>query len=269
MGDYLSTKFLLRFISCFTLLADVSTSWASENRKPARAETRVFSGRLSVQQREARLEHAKELLGKHYKKSEVRNGEHIKKINSFVYRWTQQRLPEKYKKEYKKIAQTIIDQSLKYEFDPIFLLSVIQRESMFNPDTIGGVGEIGLMQIRPETGQWISKKLGLKWEGLKSLSDPRSNIEIGAAFMNFLRDRYNSHAQLYLAAYNMGQGNVDRAVKRNVWPKIYSSKVMEHYVDFYSELDVTKSRGKDFQKTREAYPKETLNTRTKKASLKG
>ena len=196
------------------------------------ATVSVAKQSYSAAQREARVEHAHELLGKYYARSEARNGEAIKRINNHVYHWTKERLPREYKADYKKIAQ----QSAKYQYDPVFLLSVIQRESRFNPEIKGSAGEIGLMQIKPETAKWICEKFGIEWHGSQSLYDPMTNIEIGSAYLNSLRDRFESHAQLYLAAYNMGQRNVDELRAQKRWPKDYPSQVMKHYIEFYSEL---------------------------------
>ncbi|MGE4131129.1 MAG: lytic transglycosylase domain-containing protein [Bdellovibrionales bacterium] len=192
---------------------------------------------FSTLQREARLQHAQELLGKYYNRSVVRSGEKFKKINSKVYRFVRQRLPKKYQKKYKKIAQAIIDESLRNEFDPLFLVSVILGESSFDPDKKGPVDEIGLMQIRPATGEWIAKKYGLKWKGVKTLRDPIRNIKIGAAYLHHLREKFDSHAQLYLAAYNMGARNVDEALEKKVWPKDYPLHVMRRYLDLYTSLE--------------------------------
>ncbi len=190
---------------------------------------------LSMKQRDARLDHAKELLGNRYKKSTVRNGEKIKKINSLIYARVKERLPAPYQKKSGKVAQAIIDQAYKYKFDPIFLLSVIQSESSFRPRLFGSFGEIGLMQIKPSTAEWIAKKMDVKYKNENDLYDPVKNIRIGAAFLSYLRDRFDSHAQLYLSAYNMGQGNVDHAIEQNIWPKDYVERVMRQYVDFYAE----------------------------------
>ncbi len=205
-------------------------------QKEIRAADQASPSSLSQAERERRLEHARELLGKYYKKSVVRGGEQIKKVNGMVYRWTRKQLPKAFKKDHMKIAQAIIDQSLKYEFDPIFLLAVISNESKFDPRIVGAVGEIGLMQIRPNTAKWIAELKGLKYRGKKSLRDPVTNIRIGAAFLAFLREEFDSHARLYLAAYNMGQGNVRYALSRKVWPKDYAANVMHHYVGYYNEL---------------------------------
>lgn len=191
---------------------------------------------LSQAERERRLDHARELLGKYYKKSVVRSGEQVKKINGMIYRWTRKQLPKPFKKDYKTIAQTIIDQSLRYEFDPVFLLAVISNESKFDPRVVGSYGEMGLMQIRPNTAKWIARIKGMKYKNKKGLLDPVTNIKIGAAFLAFLREKFDSHARLYLAAYNMGQGNVKYALSRKVWPKDYANHVMHHYVGYYNEL---------------------------------
>jgi soluble lytic murein transglycosylase len=187
-------------------------------------------------ERECREQHAQELLGKLYKRSAFRNVASVSKINNEIYTWTRSHLPKAYKKKYKEIAKAIIDEAAKYEFDPVFLVSVIQGESAFHPAKIGGVGEIGLMQIRPTTARWIAGMYGLYYKGRKSLFNPRTNIRLGAAYLDYLRDKFDMHAQLYLAAYNMGQRNVENILERNIWPKDYLIHVMKRYMKFYSTL---------------------------------
>lgn len=198
-------------------------------------------GALSEAQAKLRLEHSQELLGKYYERSTVRYGESVHKINYEIYHWTRQRLPGSSRKDYKKIAQTIIDESLKHQFDPVFLLSIIQTESRFNPLAVGTSGEIGLMQILPDTGEWIAGKSKIAWKGKSTLRDPIANIQIGAAYLAYLRDRFDMHARLYIAAYNMGQGNVDHAQARKIWPKDYPGLVMRNYVEFYGALKEKRS----------------------------
>lgn len=204
---------------------------------PQLAAARSTKSSLSKEQRDLRIQHARELLGKHYRKSVVKSGESVKKVNNFVYRRTKEYLPQKHKHLYQKVAQTIIDESLKHELDPIFLLSMILGESSFNPDCIGPVGEIGLMQIRPTTGRWIAELSGLQYSGREDLRNPVSNIKIGAAFVKHLRETFNPHAQLYLAAYNMGQGNVNKALSKKIWPKDYPLHIMKKYVELYTSLN--------------------------------
>ncbi len=206
--------------------------------KPAKSQNEKVRKPASLVQREFRLQHAKQLLGKYYRMSVVRSGEKIKKVNGKIYAFTRERLPKKHRKRYKQVAQAIIDESHKNEFDPVFLISVILGESSFDPDRRGALDEVGLMQLRPKTGEWIAKKYGLPWHGEKTLLDPIQNIRIGAAYLHYLREKFDDHAQLYLAAYNMGQRNVNEALDRKIWPKDYPIHVMRRYLDFYSALDL-------------------------------
>lgn len=191
---------------------------------------------LASEEREQRLNHAHELLGKYYSHSVVRTGEQVQRINGQIYKWTRESLPKKYRRKYRKVAKAIIDEAHKYDFDPVFVMSVIMKESSFIPNRKGGVGEIGLMQIRPETGKWIAHRFHMRWRGKKSLYNPVTNIRLGTAYLSYLREELDDHARLYLAAYNMGLYNVRDAVDRDVWPKEYPARIMEQYVAYYTEL---------------------------------
>ena len=184
----------------------------------------------------ARVEHARELLGKFYNRSVVRAGEKVADIGGFIRQWTAQALKGKNRKYASVVAKTVMAESERNGFDPIFLMAVIENESSFDPHVVGSVGEIGLMQITPDTGKWIAKKCGIKWEGKKSLHDPKTNIRIGAAYLAHLREQFDSQGQLYLAAYNMGSLNVNRALERSVRPKEYPMRVMKRYIRFYTDI---------------------------------
>jgi soluble lytic murein transglycosylase len=220
------------------LILVVAPAWAKKPQIVSRLPSSPSA--LAELQREIRLQHAHELLGKHYKRSVVRTGESITKINSEIYNWARKNLPKKFRAQYKRIAQVIIDESVKHEFDPVFVLSVIQHESGFDPARMGALDEIGLMQIRPGTASWLSPKYALKYLGANTLRDPVVNIRIGTAYLDFLRSRFDSHARLYLSAFNMGQGNVNNALEKKIWPKDYASQVMRYYVEFYANIKKNK-----------------------------
>jgi soluble lytic murein transglycosylase len=183
-----------------------------------------------------RLKHAKELLGKHYHKSVVKSGESVGALDETVSEWIEEALRKRFKKHSDDISQTIISESERYGFDPVFLMAVIRSESSFNPEVIGPFGEIGLMQLTPQTAQWISGKYNLPWLGTESLKDPITNIKIGAAYMAYLREKFACRGQLYLSAYNMGSTNVYRNLSRKKLPRVYHARVMGHYTKFYSQL---------------------------------
>lgn len=185
---------------------------------------------------ELRVEHAKELMGPSYKKSVVAKVSKKKNIEKHIYAVVKERLPKKHKWKAYSVARTIIVESNKHSLDPYFVMAVISGESSFNPLAVGPVGEIGMMQIRPATGEWMAKILKTKWRGAKSLQDPITNIKLGSAYLAWLRNKFDGHGQLYLAAYNMGPKAVKNAVSRDVYPKDYPIHVMKRYIAFYKEI---------------------------------
>jgi soluble lytic murein transglycosylase len=183
-----------------------------------------------------RVEHARELMGTSYKKSVVSRFEKRNDVEKNIYEIVKVRLPSAFKYKAQLVAKTIIEEAGKNSLDPYFVMAVISGESSFNPLAIGPVGEIGMMQIRPATGAWMSKITKTKWSGEKTLRDPIQNIKLGTAYLSWLRTKFEGHGQLYLAAYNMGPGSVKKAVSRNVYPKDYPIHVMKRYIAFYKDM---------------------------------
>ena len=183
-----------------------------------------------------RITHAKELLGKSYKRSAVRKTESSDNILEFVNSSTKNLLPSAHKSQAREIASVIMHESERYGFDPIFIMAVIQNESSFNPRMKGSAGEIGLMQIKPDTAKWLATTLKLEYKNAQSLYNPAINIRIGAAFMNKLRTQFSSNSGLYISAYNAGAKRVRMMVSGKNTPKAYATAVMKRYFAIYSAL---------------------------------
>jgi soluble lytic murein transglycosylase-like protein len=183
-----------------------------------------------------RKEQAKELLGKRYNTSTVADFENRAAIETYIYDILPKYLPKKHRKNSRIIAKAIIDESFRNELDPFFVMAVIEGESSFNPEAKGPVGEIGMMQIRSSTGKWMAEMVKMKWNGKETLKDPVKNIKLGTAYLKWLRSKFDGHGQLYIAAYNMGPGNVKSALRRNKWPKDYAIHVMKRYLEYYNKL---------------------------------
>jgi soluble lytic murein transglycosylase len=183
-----------------------------------------------------RVGHARELLGKRYKKSIVSTFEKHEGIDKNILATVQKRLPKKWNYKARSITATIIKEAADHGLDPYFVMAVISGESSFNPLAIGPVGEIGMMQLRPATGEWMAKKIKMNWQGERTLRDPIANIKLGTAYLSWLRQKFNNQSQLYLAAYNMGPKSVKNAVGRNIWPKDYPRHVMKRYFAFYRSI---------------------------------
>ena len=182
---------------------------------------------------------ARELMGNSYKKSVVSRFENRDLVKN-VHQIVKDRLPKAYQLKATVIAKTIIAESTRNGLDPYFVMAVISGESSFNPEAIGPVGEIGLMQIRSSTGKWMAGLLKTSWRGEKTLRDPVANIRLGVAYLGWLRNKFSGHGQLYVAAYNMGPKAVRNAVSRSVYPKDYPIHVMKRYIAFYKDIEKKK-----------------------------
>ena len=95
------------------------------------------------------------------------------------------------------------------ELDPSLLAAVIYAESRFT-DATSEAGARGLMQITPETARYIARLSGGTAFEQGDLSTPQVNISYGAFYLRYLLRRYDRNTVLALAAYNGGEGNVDR-----------------------------------------------------------
>jgi spore coat assembly protein SafA len=117
---------------------------------------------------------------------------------------------------YSKYQDEIMAASRKYNIPPEIITGVISRET--NGQNIlgdGGHGH-GLMQI---DDRYHSSFLRNNQNGL----NPASNIDYGTSILRDNLDRYNGNYNKALAAYNAGQGNVDRAVANGRSPDAYTT----------------------------------------------
>jgi soluble lytic murein transglycosylase len=93
--------------------------------------------------------------------------------------------------------------------DPALVAAVIYQESKFRASVVSSSGAIGLMQLTPATARGIAIRTGGSKFRTQDLFNPEINIRYGAWYLDNLFKKYGNET-LVLAAYNAGQGNVDR-----------------------------------------------------------
>lgn len=103
--------------------------------------------------------------------------------------------------------QLVVDTARAHDLDPRALAALGWVESRWNPDVVGAAGEVGIMQILPETGEWIASRLGVEEY---DLSDPRTNVNFAAAYLRWLIEEHGS-IDAALMAYNAGPAWETRA----------------------------------------------------------
>ena len=96
-----------------------------------------------------------------------------------------------------------------YGLDPTLLAAVIYAESKFDAGARSDSGAIGLMQLTPGTARGIAIRTGGTAFRVDDLLDPEINVRYGSWYLRHLFQKYGDE-RLVLAAYNAGQGNVDR-----------------------------------------------------------
>ena len=93
--------------------------------------------------------------------------------------------------------------------DPTLIAGIIYVESRFRDQT-SHAGAKGLMQLMPATADYIARKSGGTRFVQGDLADPQINIAYGSWYLRYLLQRYHGNVALALAAYNAGEGRVDR-----------------------------------------------------------
>ena len=108
-----------------------------------------------------------------------------------------------------RVSAAIRREAVRFGLTPELVLAVIEVESRFDAFAVSGVGAMGLMQILPSTGEALAARLGMPWEGPRTLFDPVANVTLGIAYLAELQDRFG-HLPTALAAYNWGPSAIGR-----------------------------------------------------------
>ncbi len=105
-------------------------------------------------------------------------------------------------------AAVIRAQASDKRLDPALIAAVIYAESKFEPST-SSAGALGLMQILPETANFIAGRSGGIRFTTADLATPAINVAYGSWYLRYLLDHYGNHELPAIAAYNAGLANVD------------------------------------------------------------
>jgi soluble lytic murein transglycosylase-like protein len=117
----------------------------------------------------------------------------------------------------------IDDAAREYNVPPALVRAMVTTESNFNPQAVSPKGAIGLMQLMPATAKRF---------GAVDPADPRTNLRTGARYLRWLIDRFGSDLKLAVAAYNAGEGAVDKyggQIPPYAETRDYVTKVLDRY----------------------------------------
>ncbi len=110
-----------------------------------------------------------------------------------------------------RYEELVVENAEANRLDPLLVWSVMKVESGFREKAESRVGARGLMQVMPDTGEWIAKKLG-EQDGYTDdrLYEAETSLRYGCWYLRYLLDRFDGELTLSIAAYNAGGGNVDK-----------------------------------------------------------
>ena len=110
-----------------------------------------------------------------------------------------------------RYQDVIRQQAAAKHLDPALIAAVIYAETKFDPRT-SSAGAEGLMQILPQTAEYLAHRSGATTFTTADLATPQVNIAYGSYYLRYLLDEYGGDTTLALAAYNGGEANVNRWV---------------------------------------------------------
>lgn len=134
--------------------------------------------------------------------------------------------------KYKAVKHLLKDASQVHGIDYELLQALIATESGFDTFAVSPKGAVGLMQLMPPTAERYGVKADKKTPIEKKLTDPKTNIKVGTSYLRDLIKMFPGQLELAVAAYNAGEGAVQRAgnkIPNYPETKNYVKTVMQLY----------------------------------------
>lgn len=115
---------------------------------------------------------------------------------------------------YKQVKHHLREASREHGVEYELLQALIATESGFDADAVSPKGAVGLMQVMPATAERYGVRADARAPVARKLTDPRINVRAGARYLRDLIRMFPGRLDLALAAYNAGEGAVQRAGNR-------------------------------------------------------
>ncbi len=128
---------------------------------------------------------------------------------------------------------------------PAWINAVMRQESLFNAEAVSSANAYGLMQLLLPTARSVAKRWKLPTPTQATLFQPVTNLQLGAAYLSELRDKFGGNLLQALGSYNAGPGAVarwlpDRPMDADIWvenipyneTRNYIQKILWHITVF-------------------------------------
>lgn len=111
----------------------------------------------------------------------------------------------------------IMEYCATYQVEQYLVLGIIKAESRFHVNAQSHVGARGLMQIMPETGNWIAEQMKIEDYTVDKLYNPSYNIPMGVWYLAYLDRTFAGNMVKVVAAYNAGEHKIKKWLTEGNW----------------------------------------------------
>jgi len=118
--------------------------------------------------------------------------------------------------------------------EPELLQALMREESALDPRALSWAGAVGLTQLMLPTAREVARALRIRAPSAEQLQNPATNIQLGAAYLSRLLQRFDGNVALALASYNAGEGAVSR------WRAARPDSELDRWVE---EIPLSETRG--------------------------
>ena len=101
-------------------------------------------------------------------------------------------------------------QALSQQLDLAWIYGLMRQESRFSAPAMSSAGARGLMQVMPETGRLVARRIGLQGYHPRMLNDPQTNVLLGTSYLRMILSDLDEHPVLASAGYNAGPARAQR-----------------------------------------------------------
>ena len=117
----------------------------------------------------------------------------------------QQRVIEAYPMVYRDLIEQYAEAN---NLRPAYVAAIILNESSYRTDAESSVGARGLMQLMPDTAEWIAGKLDVENYSFAMMYDAETNLRFGTWYLGYLGKLFQGDPTLVACAFHAGQGEV-------------------------------------------------------------
>ena len=118
--------------------------------------------------------------------------------------------------------------------EPELLQALMREESALDPRALSWAGAVGLTQLMLPTAREMARALRIRAPNAEQLQNPSTNIQLGAAYLGRLLQRFDGNVAFALASYNAGENAVSR------WRSARPDTELDRWVE---EIPLSETRG--------------------------